>query len=82
MDAGQFDAFMAAFQNGMTALVPAVHQPSPKISIRIPTFKDTPKDNIMTWMLQVQNLFNAQGIEDDYKKIYYAATGFEDAALH
>ena len=33
-------------------------------------------------MLQVQNLFNAQGIEDDQKKIYYAATGFEEAALH
>src|SRR5271154_1567647 len=83
MDAGQFDAFMAAFQNGMAALVtPPPANNNPKISVRIPTFKGAPKDNVMTWMLQVQNLFNAQGVEDDDKKIYYAATGFEDAALH
>ena len=73
---------MAAFKTGMTALVPAVHNPSPKISVKIPAFKGAPKDNVMTWMLQVQNLFKAQGIEDDQKKIYYAATGFEEAALH
>ena len=82
MDADQFNVFMAAFQTGMTALVPAVHNPSPKISVKIPAFKGAPKDNVMTWMLQVQNLFKAQGIEDDQKKIYYAATGFEEAALH
>src|SRR5271154_4565963 len=85
MDADQFDAFMAAFQDGMAALVtppPANNNNNPKISVRIPTFKGAPKDNVMTWMLQVQNLFNAQGVEDDQKKIYYATTGFEKAALH
>ena len=85
MDAGQFNAFMTAFQDGMAALVtppPANNNNNLKISIKIPTFKGAPKDNVMTWMLQVQNLFNAQGVEDDQKKIYYAATGFEEAALH
>jgi Retrotransposon gag protein. len=85
MDAQQFNAFMVAFQNGMAAMVPAApaaHTPSPKISVRIPMFKGAPKENIITWMLQVQNLFAAQGIEDEQKKICYAATGFEDAALH
>src|SRR5438477_12240156 len=33
-------------------------------------------------MLQVQNLFVTQEIEDKQKKICYTATGFEDAALH
>src|SRR5271155_4397235 len=69
----------------MAALVtppPVNNNNNPKISVRIPTFKGAPKDNVMTWMLQVQNLFNAQGIEDEQKKIYYAATGFEEAALH
>src|SRR5277367_3078805 len=83
MDAEQFATFIIAFQHGMTALVPAQNNnTNPKISIKIPTFKGAPKDNVMTWMLQVQNLFKAQGIEDDDKKIYYAATGFEDVALH
>src|SRR5271170_1291359 len=83
MDVEQFAAFMITFQYGITALVPAQNNNNnPKISVRISTFKGAPKDNVMTWMLQVQNLFNAQGVEDDQKKIYYAATGFEEAALH
>ena len=84
MDNQQFTAFITTFQAGMTALVPApvAHTPTPKISVKIPAFKGAPKENIMTWMLQVQNLFAAQGIVDEQKKICYAATGFEDAALH
>jgi hypothetical protein len=79
MDEDQFNAFITA----MTALVNGGGGgANPKISVKIPTFKGAPKDNVMTWMLQVQNLFNAQGIKDEQKKIYYAATGFEDAALH
>jgi len=83
MDAQQFNTFMAAFQTGMTALIPApaAHNPTPKIAVKIPTFKGAPKENVMTWMLQVQNVFKAQGIEDEQKRICYAATGFEDAAL-
>ena len=65
MDNQQFDAFMAAFQAGMTALVSAAHGPSPKIFVKIPTFKEAPKENIMTWMLQVQNLFATQEIVDN-----------------
>ena len=77
MDAGQFNAFMTAFQDGMAVLVtppPANNNNNPKISVRIPTFKGALKDNVMTWMLQVQNLFNAQGVEDDQKKVYQAYT--------
>jgi hypothetical protein len=61
MDADQFAAFMTAFQHGMTALVPAQNNnnANPKISVRIPMFKGASKDNVMTWMLQVQNLFKA-----------------------
>ena len=47
---------MVAFQAEITALVPApasTQAPIPKISVKIPTFKSTPKENIMTWMLQV-----------------------------
>ena len=34
------------------------------------------------WLLQVQNLFCAQGIEEDASKIYYAATGLEGPSLY
>ena len=81
MDATQFQAFIRTFQEGMTALT--ANRPNvPKISVKIPTYRGKPGENVMTWMLQVQNLFLAQGIEDDQQKIHYAATGFEDAALH
>ena len=87
MDAQQFAAFIAAFQANMANLTaaipaPAAHVPTPKISVKIPTFKGAPKENVMLWMLQVQNLFNAQGIVDEQTRIHYAATGFEGAALH
>ena len=36
----------------------------------------------MTWMLQVQTIFAAQGIVNDATKVHYATTGFEDAVLH
>ena len=68
MDIDQFNVFMVAFQTGMTALVLTVHNPSPKISVKISAFKGASKDNVMTWMLQVQNFFKAQGIENDQKK--------------
>ena len=88
MNQQQFTAFLQAFRTEMQAMVPAnANAPAPaanipKISVRIPTFKGAPKDNVIIWMLQVQNLFNAQGIVDEPTRIYYAATGFEDAALH
>jgi hypothetical protein len=84
MDAQQFAQFMQTFQDGMDALVPAPAPAAhhPKISVKIPIFRGAPKDNVIIWMLQVLNLFKAQGIEDEHTQIYYAATGFEDAALH
>jgi hypothetical protein len=89
MDNAQFNTFLAAFQANMAAMVAAIPPapaapgaPTPKISVKIPTFKGAPKENVMLWMLQVQNLFNAQGIVNEQTRIHYAATGFEGAALH
>src|SRR3979490_626475 len=89
MDNAQFNTFIAAFQANMAAMVAAIPPapaapgaPTSKISVKIPTFKGAPKENIMLWMLQVQNLFNAQGIVNEQTRIHYAATGFEGAALH
>ena len=85
MDTYQFAAFIAAFQDGMVNLqigqAPATASTS-KISVKISIFKGAPKDNVMTWILQVQNLFKAQGIKNDQTRIYYTATGFEEASLH
>src|SRR5271168_3146900 len=88
MDGAQFNAFIATFQINMAAMVtaipaaPAPGAPTPKISVKIPTFKGAPKENVMLWILQVLNLFNAQGIINEQTRIHYAATGFERAALH
>ena len=85
MDTDQFAAFMVVFQDSMANLqigqvLATVF--SSKISVKIPIFKGAPKDNVMTWILQVQNLFKAQGIKNDQTRIYYTATGFEEASLH
>jgi len=55
---------------------------NPKISIRIPSYKGEPKENIIAWLLQVQTVFQAQGITDDTARISCAATGLEAAALY
>ena len=78
---------MTAFTQGLAGLVPAqpqaVHAPAvPKISVKIPIYHAAPEENVMTWMLQCQNIFAAQGIVDPQTRIQYAATGFEGAALH
>ena len=87
MDAQQFAQFMQAFTAALASLQPQPQAPqhaapTPKISVKIPTFKGRPGENIMTWILQVYNLFEAQGIANEQTRIHYAATGFEDAALH
>ena len=46
MDADQFTAFMDTFQNEIAALVPEKN--NFKISVKIPTFKGTLKNNVMT----------------------------------
>ena len=87
MDTQQFTQFMTAFTQGLAGLVPAqqqaVHAPAvPKISVKIPIYHAAPEENVMTWMLQCQNIFAAQGIVDPQTHIQYATTGFEGAALH
>ena len=70
----------------LTATIPApapVNAPNtPKISVKIPTFREVPKKNVILWMLQVQNLFKVQGIDNELTQIYYATTGFEGAAFY
>ena len=87
MDAQQFQDLMTALAAGLQNLIPAQQQaqggaPAPKINVRIPTYKGAPEENVITWMLQCQNIFQAQGIANEQQRIYYAATGFEGAALH
>ena len=85
MDEGQFAAFMEGFTNTIYALTGEhghAHYPAPKISLKIPIYKGKLKENVMVWLLQVQNLFCAQGIEEDASKIYYAATGLEGPSLY
>ena len=85
MDEGQFNTFMDGITNALHALAgehgPA-HHPTPKISLKIPIYKGKLKENVMVWLLQIQNLFRAQGIEEDAFKIYYAATGLEGPSLY
>ena len=89
MDATQFNTMLQALTQGLAAIMPQPQQPQgaptapvPKISIRIPIYKGAPDENVMTWMLQCQNIFAAQGITDPQSRIAYSATGFEGAALH
>jgi Retrotransposon gag protein len=88
MDAQQFQLLLTALTDGLQNLAPAQQQaqqggaPAPKINIRIPTYKGAPEENVITWMLQCQNIFMAQGIAEGQQRIHYAATGFEGAALH
>jgi hypothetical protein len=98
MNSEQFQQFMTTFVNlvnGQNALTNALQQqhqdagnpppnanPTPKISVKIPTYKGESNENIVVWLLRVQSLFAAQGITDDGTQIYYASTGLEDAAMH
>ena len=85
MDEGQFNIFMEGFTNAMHALAGGhghAHHPAPKISLKILIYKRKPKENVMVWLLQVQNLFRAQGIEENASKIYYAATELEGPSLY
>jgi len=54
----------------------------PKISLRVPIFKEEPGENIEVWLRQTKNIIRAQNIKDKGQMIHYAATGFENAALH
>src|SRR6185369_9110412 len=54
----------------------------PKISVKIPTYKGEPKENVAAWLLQCQSIFQAQGMTGNQIRINYASTGLEGAALH
>ena len=54
----------------------------PKISVQIPPFTGESKENVVAWLLQVQNVMVTQGITTETAQINYATTGFRDAALH
>jgi len=93
MDAQQFAQFMQGFQTTITQAIQAVGQQNPpqpqaapaatpKIAVKIPPFRGDPKENVAIWLLQVQNIFYTQEITEEGSRIYYAATGFEGAALH
>src|SRR5271170_8084715 len=90
MNAQQFATFMQGFTNAMTAFTAAaaaLATPSPgptppKISVKILTYKGESKENVVVWLLQVRNLFRAQGINDNATRIYYAASELEGAALY
>ena len=59
MDATQFNTLLQALTQGLQGLVPPqVQQPAvapatPKISVKIPTYRAAPEENVMTWMLQL-----------------------------
>ena len=53
-----------------------------KISVRIPTFKGEPRENVVAWILQARTVFHAQNITDEAMMVHYATTGLEGAALH
>ena len=55
---------------------------TPKIAIKILSYKGDPSENVYSWLLQTWNIFWAQGINDGPTRIYYAATGLQGAALH
>ena len=86
MDAEQFQTFLQTLTAGLAGIAGPQNNNNQgnvaRIAVKIPSYKGTPEENVMTWMLQVQNIFAAQKIEDEQLRIHYAATGFEGAALH
>src|SRR5436189_28002 len=71
----QFTVLMTAIQqlatsqqNLVNALGTGGNTPNtnnPKISVKIPSYKGEPKENIVAWLLRVQTVFKAQGITND-----------------
>src|SRR5215467_1924412 len=55
---------------------------APKISIKLPSYRGEPGENIYVWCLQLSAIFTAQGIENEVTRIHYASTALEEGALH
>src|SRR4051812_30699407 len=53
-----------------------------RLNAKLPIYKGEPGENIMMWTLQVNSVFQAQGITAPQQQIAYAATALEDSALH
>ena len=97
MDAEQFNQFMLGISTLVDKISQAREQPVtveagtpsvvtspvsiPRISVKLPVYKGEPKENILVWLLQIQNVLETQGITADEAKIQYAATALEDGAL-
>jgi hypothetical protein len=87
MDQTQFTTFMTAFTDAINAITPATTTtatatPAPKISVHLPVYRGDPSENANSWLLQVKNIFRAQGISVPATRIYYAGTALQGAALH
>jgi hypothetical protein len=61
---------------------PAPHAALAKLSTPIPSFEGKPQENVVAWLLQLETIFSAQGLQDDVKKILFTCTGLQGAALH
>ena len=95
MNEEQFQTFLQTFTNSMKAVLQEKGKEKagsggsssstasiPKISLKIPTFRGEPGENVVVWLRQTKNVLRAQKVTDDATAIYYSATGFEEAALH
>ena len=87
-----FDTLMANFQqlikvqNALAQVIQAKegsgsNSSNPKISIRVLTFKEDPKENITVQLLQCYIIFETQEIADSQLRIRYNAIGLEGVAL-
>ena len=85
--AQNIDQLVAAIAQLVNAMGNAPAQPNApaalsKLSTPMPSFEGKPQENIVAWLLQVETIFSAQGINDENKKILFACTGLKGAALH
>ena len=90
MDATQFATFIKNIINAIAAVGTETAAGSmtrgtmdtPKISIKLPTFKGEPNKNVDIWLRQIKNIFHAQKIKKEKTMIHYTIIAFENAALH
>src|SRR6185369_9775869 len=54
----------------------------PRIAVQIPIFKGDPRENVSASLMQVQTIFETQGIDLVTIRCQYASTGMKGAAIH